>query len=100
MEVPQDKAGRGMKCGEIASMTAIQDAVHSLASTPIAWGAYASDTNVHLFLCSFHDMTDDIPDIGAFPSKVANLHEKGLSRNGKCGFPVTTYQGRLPQETR
>ncbi len=95
----QNEAGKGMMSGEFASMTAIHSTVHDLAPTPTAWGTYASDPNVHYFLCSFHDMSDDVPDIQTFPAKLAELHRKGLSPNGKYGFPVTTYQGRLAQET-
>ena len=88
-----------MMSGEFASMTAIHDTVPDLAPAPIAWGTYASEPNMHFFLCSFHDMTDDVPHVQTLPAKLAELHNKGLSPNGKYGFPITTYQGRLPQET-
>ncbi|MCJ1352958.1 MAG: hypothetical protein MMC33_002942 [Icmadophila ericetorum] len=42
-------------------------------------------------------MTDDIPDIQVFPAKVAELHKKRISPNGKYGFEVETYQGTIPQ---
>jgi protein-ribulosamine 3-kinase len=80
-------------------MTHIHDTVADLAPNPIGWGSYATVPDTHFFLCSFVDMTDDIPDIETLPVKVAELHKKGLSPNGKFGFPVQNYQGRLSQVT-
>lgn len=87
-----------MMSGEFVSMTALHNAVPNITPVPIAWGSYASDANVHFLLLSFVDMTDDIPDLQTFPAKVAELHKKTLSPNGKYGFPVPTYQGNFPQE--
>ena len=91
--------GKGMACGEFASMSALHAAIPDLTPTPIAWGTYASDPEVHFFLCSFVDMTDEIPDIRTFPKRIAELHLNSVSPNGKYGFPVPTYPGRIPQET-
>ena len=87
-----------MVSGEFVSMTSLYNAVPDLTPVPIAWGTYALAQNVHIYLCSFVDMTDDIPDLQLFPAKVAELHEKAISPNGKYGFPVPTYQGQIPQE--
>src|SRR5213592_14633 len=98
-QVSQNDIGKGMMSGEFASMSALHDTMPDLAPKPIAWGTYTSNPNVHFFLCSFHDMTDEVPDVEVFPAKIAELHMKGVSPNGKFGFPVITYQGRLPQDT-
>ena len=95
----QDEGGKGMMSGEFVSMKAIYDNVPDLVPTPIGWGTYTSDPNIHFFLCSFHDMTNEIPDERLLASKLAELHKKGISPNGKYGFPVPTFQGRIPQET-
>ena len=84
--------------GEFASMTAIHTVLPSIASTPIAWGTYASDPDIHFFLCLFHDMPDEVPDVERFSSQVAALHHAGKSPNGKYGFATTTFQGNLPQD--
>lgn len=97
-QVTQDDIGKGMVSGEFVSMTALYNAIPDLTPMPIAWGTYASDANVHFFLCSFVDMTNEIPDRETLPEKVAKLHEKAVSPNGKYGFSVPTYQGRIPQE--
>ena len=78
-------------------MTLIRNTVPHLSPTPIAWGSYASDPDVHFFLCSFHEMTKGIPEIEPFAAKIAELHKKGISPNGKYGFPVATYQSQMPQ---
>jgi len=70
-----------------------------IAPKPIAWGEYANEADTYFFLCDFHDMTDEVPDVSDFPEMVAKLHKKGVSPSGKFGFPVPTFQGRLPQDT-
>ena len=79
MNVSQDEAIKGMMRGEFASVTAMHSATRDLAPAPISWGTYFSNPNVYFLLYSSHDMTDDIPDLGAFPSKVARLHKEHLS---------------------
>ena len=88
-----------MVSGEFASMTALHNTVPDLVPAPIAWGTYASDPDVHFFLCSFIDMKKGVPEIQPFVAKVAELHQKGVSPNGRYGFPVPTYGGTIPQET-
>lgn len=85
--------------GEFASMTALYNTILDSVPTPIAWGTYEKDPNIHFFLCSFVDMFDELPDIQSLTAKVAELHTKGISPNGKYGFPVPTYVGRMRQYT-
>ena len=88
-----------MVSGEYLSMKTLYDTLPDAVPKPIAWGTYAADSSIHFFLCSFVDMTDDLPDIQPFTAKVAELHRKGLSPNGKYGFWVPTLQGTIPQYT-
>ena len=76
-------------------MTAIYHAVPDLVPIPIAVGTYASDPNAHFYLCSFVDMTDEPAELETLPVKLAELHSKAVSPNGKFGFPVPTNQGAL-----
>jgi protein-ribulosamine 3-kinase len=85
-----------MMSGEFTSMSTMYAAKPDLVPRPIAWGTYASIPDVHFFLCDFHDMTDELPDLQSFPMKMAELHRNGTSPNGKYGFPVTTYHGNTP----
>ena len=79
--------------GEFTSMSAIHAVMPDFCPKPIAWGSYVSIPNVHFFLCDFHEMTDELPDLHTFPAKLAELHRKGTSENGKYGFPCRTYHG-------
>ena len=88
-----------MVSGEFISMRTLYETLPDAVPTPIAWGTYASNPNIHFFLCSFVEMTDDLPDIQKFSAKLAELHMKGSSPNGKYGFSVPTLQGTIPQYT-
>ena len=87
-----------MMHGEFHSMTALHGAAPDLVPEPLAWGTYNSDPNTHFFLCEFHNMKCGVPSIDDLPICVAKMHENGVSPTRKFGFPVTTYQGRLPQD--
>ena len=89
-----DVGGANLR-GEFASMTAIFQVTPDLVPTPVAVGTYASDADVHFFLCSFVDMIDEVPGTDILPAKLAELHMRGISPNGKYGFPVPTNQGAL-----
>jgi protein-ribulosamine 3-kinase len=78
-------------------MKAIFQATSGSVPTSIAVATYASDRDVHFLLCSFVDMTDDVADIETLPEKLAELHMKDISPNGKYGSPVPTCQGALQQ---
>jgi protein-ribulosamine 3-kinase len=88
-----------MMYGEFHSMTAIYNAIPGISPKPLGHGTYENDPDTHFFLCHFHTMTDGIPNVKDLPLAVAKLHELGISPNGKFGFPVITFQGRLPQNT-
>ena len=95
----QNETGKAMVSGEFVSMKTLHDTLPYLTPTPYAWGTYAADPNVHFFLCGFVEMDDDLPDVNALAAGLAELHTKGLSPNGKYGFPVPTLQGTIPQYT-
>ena len=86
-----------MVSGEFISMTHLHQVIPNATPTPIAWGTYASNAEIHFFLCHFVDVIDEVPDIENFTTIVAELHAKSSSPNGKYGFPVPTYMGQMPQ---
>ena len=88
-----------MVSGEFLSMKTLYDAFPRLIPRPYAWGTYAADSNVHFFLCGFVEMNDDLPDVDAMSSSLAELHRKTSSPNGKYRFSVPTLQGTIPQYT-
>lgn len=77
-------------------MKAIHEAMPNLAPRPIGIGQYLSDPDKYFFMCEFHEMVEDVPDVEDFSSMVAEMHKHGVSPDGKFGFPVPTYGGRLP----
>jgi protein-ribulosamine 3-kinase len=83
--------------GEFASMTAIYQATPNFVPAPIAVGTYVSDPDVHFSLCELVDMTDEVAEVDTLPAKLAELHMKSVSPNGKYGFPIPTNQGALQQ---
>lgn len=89
-----------MMSGEFASMTEIHKAVPSFAPLPLGWGTYASNADIYFFLCSFHEMAADLPDVQGFTARVAEMHREGKSPTGKYGFSCTTFQGNLPRDNR
>lgn len=96
-KVSHHESGKNMMSSELVSMTLIRDTVPDLVPLPISWGAYAANSDIHFYLCSFHDMTNDIPEVQPLTAKIAELHKKSLSPNGKYGFSVPTYQSKWPQ---
>lgn len=87
-----------MMLGEFTSMSAINSILPDFTPRPIGWGTYASNPDCHFFLATFHDMAEELPDINGFASKVAELHMKSKSPDGKFGFSVTTFSGNAPQD--
>ena len=89
-----------MLYGEFVSMKTLREVDRFLVPKPIAWGTYAADPDVHFFLSEFVFMdNEELPDTKWLAVSLAKLHEKGVSPNGKYGFPVPTFQGTLPQYT-
>jgi len=54
--------------------------------------------DIHFYLCHFHDITDDLPNLQTFPAMLAELHRAGTSPNGQFGFDNATYHGNIPIE--
>lgn len=96
-QVAQGDIGSAMVMGEFFSMTTLHEAIPEATPAPIAWGTYTSDSNIHFFICQCVDVIDEIPDIETFTAKVAELHTKTSSPNGKYGFTVPTYLGQMAQ---
>lgn len=88
-----------MVSGEFRSLLAMWKTLSNFVPTPIGYGTYKSNTNIHFLLSDFVDMTGDVPEIQAFTETLAELHTKGLSPNGMYGFEVPTYKGTIPQYT-
>ncbi len=54
---------------------------------------------MYFLLLEFLDLKDETPDSTAICARVAELHIKSTSPNGKFGFFAPTYQGPIPNPT-
>jgi len=95
--VAQGDIGKAMVSSEFYSMTTMHQVISDSTPAPIAWGTYASNPNIHFFLCRFVDVINEVPDVETFTVKIAELHAQSSSPNGKYGFPVPTYMGQMAQ---
>ncbi|KAI4215189.1 MAG: hypothetical protein LQ351_002504 [Letrouitia transgressa] len=68
----------------------ISTALEDLKETP---------SPIYFFLCEFVNITNNLPDPKVLAAQLALMHHKSQSPTGKFGFPVTTYDGKLPQTT-
>lgn len=98
LKVTHTNAGKQMVHGEFEGQKALYEAVPGLVPVPVGWGTYASDPNIHFFICSFVEMNDDIPDPRKLGSMLAEVHRKAVSPNGKYGFHTTTGVAAVPQK--
>ena len=78
-------------------MSIIHNVTPDFVPVPIVVGTYASNSDVHFYLCSFVEMTDEVAEVDTLPAKLAELHLKCVSKNGKFGFDIPTNQGALQQ---
>lgn len=97
IKVINKEIGKDMFEGEFESMKAIYKLLPEFAPKPIAWGTYELQPNTHFFLCEYREIDDHLPDPHKFTKRLAELHQKSQSPEGKFGFHVTTYSGNLPQ---
>lgn len=96
-------------------MRALHAVMPELVPRPVGMGKYEADqdqdqaaaasspdTSTWFFLCEFKDMipitATHKPDLSQFTALIAQLHHRGVSPDGKFGFPVPTYGGRLPMQ--
>ena len=78
--------------GEFESLKTIFSHMPDFVPEPIAQGTYASDPDIHFLLMRYVDMTNEIPEVDTLPEKLAELHRKAVSLNGKFGFHVPYSQ--------
>jgi protein-ribulosamine 3-kinase len=83
--------------GEFESTSAIYAIVPEYTNYPIAWGAFKDVPDTYFYLCLFRTFSEALLEPSDFCAKLALLHHKSVSPNGKFGFHVVTYNGDLPQ---
>ncbi|KAL8738058.1 MAG: hypothetical protein Q9181_001126 [Wetmoreana brouardii] len=97
IKVISNDTGKNMMQSEFECTRAIHALMPSFVPKPIAWGTYQTRPDIHFFLCEFREMLSEMPDPNVFTARLAALHQKSESPEGKFGFHMTTYNGNLPQ---
>ncbi|KAF2649449.1 hypothetical protein K491DRAFT_721643 [Lophiostoma macrostomum CBS 122681] len=101
LKVAEGENGRGMMRGEFESMSLLHSITPEFVPKPHAWGTYHGLPQFHFFLCDFHDMTDELPEIESFTSTVARLHKASSALSpDRYGFHVPTHMGFTAQDNR
>ncbi|KAL8952404.1 MAG: hypothetical protein Q9222_001681 [Ikaeria aurantiellina] len=85
--------GREMMRGTFESEQLLYSFAPKSIPKPLSWGTYQKEPDRHFYICDFHDMTDDLPDIQKFCAVVAKIHldTMGKSPTGNYGFHITTH---------
>jgi fructosamine-3-kinase len=78
-------------------MSLLHKLAPNMVPEPLAWGAYKDDPDAYFFMSRFHELSNGVPDVRVFPKLVAEFHERGKSKTGEFGFPITVYSGFNPQ---
>ena len=86
--------------GEYESMKVVHAVTPDFAPKPFHWGTFKSNPDLHFYLCAFHDLDNELPEIKRFCASLAQLHQDSVSPSGQFGFHVTTYNGNIPQDIR
>lgn len=51
-----------------------------------------------IYLCDFHDMVDEVPEIDRFVSIVARVHRNSMGKENRYGFDVPTHLANIPND--
>ncbi len=86
--------------GTFESEKTLHSIVPDNVPEPIAWGTYKSLPDTHFYICAFHDMLDDLPDIRRLGALVAKVHKGSIGKSpyGKYGFHVATHLANIPND--
>ncbi|RYP81119.1 hypothetical protein DL769_002128 [Monosporascus sp. CRB-8-3] len=77
-------------------MSALHAVAPELVPKPIAWGKVKdAATETHFLVVEFKDLVPGgvLPDAAKLGSRIAAMHKRSASPNGKFGFHVQTYDG-------
>ena len=97
IKVISSEVGRDMMHSEFECTKTIHRLMPNFVPQPVAWGSYRLLSNTHFYLCEFREMSNEMPDPDEFTARLAELHCKSNSPEGKFGFHMTTFNGNLPQ---
>ncbi|KUI56204.1 Protein-ribulosamine 3-kinase, chloroplastic [Cytospora mali] len=85
-----------MMRGAFVGSNAIYKACPDIFPKPIGWGQYESDPKAYFVLFNFVDIVAGVPDMHAYPRRLAEMHIQGIAPDGKYGFHVEVMCAFLP----
>ena len=85
--------------GEFEGLEALRVVSPGFVPFPYAWGSCESDPETHFLLTEFREIGQQPPEPLKFCARLADLHRRSMSPNGRFGFHVTTYNATLAQVT-
>jgi protein-ribulosamine 3-kinase len=87
-----------MASSEFEAIKMLYAVMPELAAEPMGFGEYKQEEGVSFFICRYHELSDDIPDVSDFPALLAEMHRRpaGVSPTGEFGLDLVTYGGRNP----
>ncbi|ORY61679.1 Fructosamine kinase-domain-containing protein [Pseudomassariella vexata] len=77
----------------------LKDTLPGIAPRPRGYGEWQDRKGTYFFVCDYLNITHELPDPVQLGKKLAELHRKSQSPNGKFGFHCTTYDGEKPLNT-
>lgn len=80
-------------------MSEIYNTLPAIAPRPRGYGECQNKSGAFFFVCEYLNITHDLPDPERLGKKLAELHHKSKSPNGKFGFHCTTFDGEKPLNT-
>ena len=81
--------------GSLASEIIFHQYIPIHVPNPIAWRSYRTDQPTWFYLCDFHDMVDEVPDVQGFMSIIAKVHKESMGRSKQYGFHLPKHLANI-----
>lgn len=82
--------------GDSKEHTSLKICLPDNVPEPPGWGEYMLEPGMWFYLCNYHDMVDEMPEIDCFVSIVAKVHRESMGREDRFGFEVPTHLANKP----
>ncbi|KAF2113619.1 Fructosamine kinase-domain-containing protein [Lophiotrema nucula] len=92
--------GRRMMEGAFESDSVYSSYAPANMPAPMGFGEFKENPDTWFYVCEFHDMIDELPDVSDLVNIVAKVHRAsmGKSPTGKFGFAVPTHLANIPND--
>jgi protein-ribulosamine 3-kinase len=92
--------GRRMMHGAFESDSVYSSYAPDNMPKPVGFGEFKDEPGSWFYVCEFHDMLDELPDVSELVDIVAKVHRAsmGNSPTGKFGFDAPTHLANIPND--